>query len=152
MWLATKFGFFSVVQNTRLPRSNGYVIRARVKRDLVLLSKAMWPGPVVGLITTKDADYRYRLEISQDELRDLMIFLAAEVDYSNFKGMIEKSPTQKDKLHGYHEMWQQARYWQCDEGSPKLKNKKRNQTHKHLRNYTDEERAEIELEMRQTYP
>jgi hypothetical protein len=131
MWLATKFGFFSVVQNTNPTRRKDEVVavRARVKRDLQLLGKAMWkfPAPIV---TLKNSDYRYRIEIAANELQNLMTLLAAEVDYDNFKGMIGKSPTQKDKLPGYHEMWQQARYWQMDEAVPKTKNKKRNKVHK----------------------
>jgi hypothetical protein len=122
MWLATKFGFFSVVQNSRSRKRGNkwepFVVRARVKRDLEILRKQMWPEmrpSAIRIVDTPEADYRYRIEISESEVRDLMLLLAFNVDYPNFKSMIAKTPSQEHKLHGYHEMWHVARFWQTEE-------------------------------------
>jgi hypothetical protein len=114
MWLCTKLGFYSIVE--KLPGE--FHVRARSERDLKKL-KAAVAGQVGEKLTrwkihrTAPADYRFRIVVSRSSLDAIMVTLAAELDYSNFKGVIAKTEDQRDKLstytrfHGEMEDWQE---------------------------------------------
>ena len=99
MWLATKHGFYSIVQKA----PGEFHVRARVRQDLenllTLVGKDMviqeWPA----------ADYRYRTIVAQRDLTEIMAALALSLDYPNFKGQIARSPDQRVKLDAFHEIW-----------------------------------------------
>jgi hypothetical protein len=105
MWLATKLGFFSIVQKD--PPDDGdaavYHVRARVKGDLENLLNVtglqreilMWPS----------ADYRFRIIASQLEVFEIMSALTETIDYPNFKNAIAAAKDQRPKLHAYHQVW-----------------------------------------------
>lgn len=99
MWLCTKHGFFSIVE--KLPGE--FHIRARVKRDLENLKALAQIKRMV--ITTPDADYRYRLVVNKIEVLAALTCLGNEIDYSNFKSKIGQTEDQRDKLGAYHEVW-----------------------------------------------
>ncbi|MBX0332951.1 hypothetical protein K3G39_06850 [Pontibacter sp. HSC-14F20] len=98
MWIASKYGFFSIVK-----KEDGHHVRARVKRDLeTLIAETgieeplqQWPA----------ADYRYRVVVSAQAIPALFEKLGESIDYSNFKSKIAATPTQRDKEHAYYEIW-----------------------------------------------
>ena len=104
MWLATKFGFYSIVQKqTSNDGPLKFHVRARIHTDLENLLTAS--GLSHEIQEWPDADYRYRVIIDQKELAQLMAVLAGTLDYGNFKSMIAATPGQRGKLHAYHEIW-----------------------------------------------
>jgi len=99
MWLCTKHGFFSIVE--KLPGE--FHIRARVKRDIENLKALAEIKRAV--ISTPDADYRYRLVVNKVEVLTALTCIGNEIDYSNFKSKIGKTEDQRNKLDAYHEVW-----------------------------------------------
>jgi hypothetical protein len=99
MWLATKFGFYSVVQKA----AGIFHVWARIESDLENLRRAceidadveIWPGH----------DYGYRLIVAQEAIRRMMQVLAENIDYDNFKSEIARLPGQQEKLDAYHTIW-----------------------------------------------
>ncbi len=101
-WVASKYGFFSIVL-----KDGHHHIRSRVEADLQELiaihpwasefSNEEWPS----------ADYRYRLRIPQGDpaFGEFMEILFSSVDYSNFKSHIAANPAQRHKLDAYHRIW-----------------------------------------------
>ncbi len=100
MWIASKFGWFSIVQK----EPGEFHVRARVKQDLQNLLDAM-PLANAVIETWPGADYRYRIIIGGDDLRVVMNCLALQLDYSNFKSKIAQTPDQREKLPEYHTIW-----------------------------------------------
>ncbi len=105
MWIASKFGFFSIVQK-QAPAEGApavYHVRARLRADIENLLNAArlrkhieeWP----------QADYRYRFIGSEADVALVMACLAATLDYDNFKSKIGRTPDRKSKLDAYHEIW-----------------------------------------------
>lgn len=105
MWIASKFGFFSIVQK-QAPAERSpavYHVRARLRADLENLLHAArlrkeieaWP----------QADYRYRFIGSEADVAQVMACLASTLDYDNFKSKIGRTPDQKSKLDAYHDIW-----------------------------------------------
>jgi hypothetical protein len=105
MWIASKYGWFSLVK-----KDGGYHVRARVEEDLRLLQIAVG-GDFAKLKRhlTPEADYCSRVfvpeEGSKEVIASIMATLGDSVDYANFKSMIASSPEQRDKLHYYHGVW-----------------------------------------------
>lgn len=99
MWLATKHGFYSIVQKA----PTKFHIRARVRQDLKNLRELTgndweiqeWPL----------ADYRYRVIVDYPEFAGVMAALALSLDYPNFKSQIAVTPDQRDKLNAFHQIW-----------------------------------------------
>lgn len=99
MWLATKHGFYSIVQKGE----DEFHVRGRVRRDLENLLELVqadltileWPG----------ADYRFRIIAGRSTFIKIMAALALDLDYPNFKAEIAASPDQHDKLEAFHQVW-----------------------------------------------
>lgn len=103
MWIASKSGFYSIVQtrdNQRL-----LMVRARAEKDLIKLKNNVVALKNHEIHFTIDADYRFRMIVTRDELHELMQFLTEEIDYPNFKDKIQVTPDQKDKLTSYSKIW-----------------------------------------------
>ena len=98
MWLMTQQGFYSIVE--RKPAE--FHIRSRERQDLQNLIERV---PLQGLevIETPEADYAARIVTDRETISRVMAFLAADLDYANFKGRIDTTPDQKHKP--YHEVW-----------------------------------------------
>lgn len=106
MWLCTQLGFYSIVQKT--PQETH--IRARAEHDLMNLRRACradWE-----IHTSERADYRFRVIIPPAALPSVMEALSASIDYSNFKGIIEHTPDQRDKLAVYYSFHHGMERWQ----------------------------------------
>ena len=102
MWLATKQGFYSIVKDNK---SSDYIVRARSRVDLQNLKKLVESISDRGIITTRESDYMFRIFVNQQELFEITLSLSIEIDYHNFKDKVKDTPTQKDKVGYYSEIW-----------------------------------------------
>lgn len=101
MWIASKLGFYSIVQKT----PGEWHVRARIRADLVRLSFAVAPS-AVEIEEWPAADYRWRFIVRDaSELVTIFEALAETVDYSNFKSEVGTRPDQRPKLAAYHTLW-----------------------------------------------
>lgn len=102
MWLATKFGFYSIVKSSE---NNSFMVRSRERKDLDNLKRNVLNFKNRKIHFSEITDYKYRIFINKEELAELMLFISENVDYSNFKDKIKSSLDQKDKLPYYSEIW-----------------------------------------------
>jgi len=100
MWIASKFGFYSIVRKGE----EQFHVRARVRGDLENLLGAT--GLEEEIHESDRSDYKYRLVVGHDAVRKITSALAETLDYSNFKNRIAESPSQESKLHAYHCIWE----------------------------------------------
>ena len=99
MWLFTRRGFYSIVASPDVPVC--VQIRARDKVHLENLAI-----PDAKILETPTADYPFRVIVPHGYAVQLVTLLAQEIDYSNFKDVI-------DSQHGAdnwfsaacHEVW-----------------------------------------------
>ncbi len=104
MWIASKFGFYSIVQTRE--NDDIFMVRTRAEKDLQNLKNSISALKEHEIKDTKQADYHFRLLVNREELSQLMQFFATEIDYPNFKGKVYKVANQKDKLPFYHGIWE----------------------------------------------
>ena len=94
----TKHGFYSIVEK----KQGEFHVRGREKRDLENLLNGV-PLPDSELFETPEADYRFRIVVDRDAVQLILQFLGQTLEYSNFKGKIDRTPDQGRKP--YHEVW-----------------------------------------------
>jgi hypothetical protein len=99
MWLATKFGFYSIVEKA----PTKFHIRARVRQDLENLRNLI--GGDWEILDWPLADYRYRVIVDRKGFVEVMGALALSLDYPNFKSQIAATPDQRAKLSAFHKVW-----------------------------------------------
>src|ERR1035437_4329963 len=99
MWIFTKYGFYSIVQDEK--DKNIYKVRARKKADLQELRNNVAEISESPIHKDLNADYWFRIFINQQQLKAILIHLANSLDYSNFKDSIFRNESQKDKLDSY---------------------------------------------------
>ena len=112
MWLFTKQGFYSIVSKG----DDQWHVRARARKDLENLNRLA--GTDHAIHRSNDADYRWRLVMPGAEARALIGKLAEDIDYSNFKGVVARTPGQEDKLGILHEIWSLMYRYQSGEETP----------------------------------
>lgn len=101
MWVFSKLGFFSVVQD----RNDKYtvIVRARVAADLDNLRNEYLDdlGPTIEGAGT---DYRYRAYVSKDLFANALQNIAIDIDYGNFKDEVQRvqGPV---RCNAYHKVW-----------------------------------------------
>ena len=100
MWIASKFGFYSIVCKD----TDEFHVRARLRVDLENLLAAINVDEEIK--QSEYADYRYRLVVSREVVKKITTTLAATLDYPNFKNRIAESPSQESKLDAYHQIWE----------------------------------------------
>lgn len=97
MWIASKNGFFSIVQNR--DNHEEVLVGSRVKKDLEEIFSEN------RIVHTPNGDYHWRVYATKKEVGELLLRQISELDYPNFKGAIAKTPSQADKLGAYHQIW-----------------------------------------------
>lgn len=107
MWIASKFGWFSIVKKT-----DGWHVRARIRQDLENLIRAADICKRWTIIETPKADYRYRIIVTEEGLNKIFLFLKKSIDYPNFKSEIASNLTQWTKCHAYHRIWSEMACFQ----------------------------------------
>ncbi len=103
MWIFTQFGFFSVTQTP--DRSDLIQIRARSRKHLENLKTNFAILERSPIITTPDADYRFRVVCKRWRWEKLSDELAKTVTYPNFKGKVQAAGWCREMLHQLHEIW-----------------------------------------------
>ena len=122
MRLATKFGWFSVVDRQREDRM---LVRARCRADIFNLFDAHQDLPTIEQPSSDQSrDYRWRMLITKSDRVQLAAWLAAAVDYSNFKNAVRDQPDRLNKGRAYLSVWHTVREVQLAE-EPKPPKEKR---------------------------
>lgn len=115
MWIFTKTGFYSIVNHNSM--LDCYLVRARVKEDLVDLINDIYRDPAHGsnaeanrdyaISTIEDdetADYRWRVALYREDVIDCLAQQMEDIDYTtNVKGTIDKG--QKDRHSALMGVW-----------------------------------------------
>ena len=110
MWIFTKDGFFSAIQDNYC-NSSEVIVRARVKRDLLrLLTKIGRPHDEI--ITLDHADYRCCIKLTKHEWADYLSFEAMAIDYSNVKDAI--SDGLYERSEAYYACWKSLYWFQAE--------------------------------------
>jgi len=100
MWIASQYGFYSVVF-----KEGVFHLRARVRGDLENLLRILPAAVDFDIETWPSADYRYRLRLDANQFGQVWEVLGNSIDYPNFKSRIAQSANQKDRLSTYHQIW-----------------------------------------------
>lgn len=86
MWILSRTGFFSVVQNMEL-NDGSLLVRARVADDLARLRAVC---PALGMtIETPHNDYQFRASVDPEAFGRWIASEAEKINYGNFKSMID---------------------------------------------------------------
>ena len=99
MWIFTKKGFFSIVQDK--DDENYLIVRARVKGDLEALmgnNAALLNGYPI----EEDAgsDYRYRVRMERDVAEYFLLFAMKDIDYTNYKAAVYSVDPRRSEYYG----------------------------------------------------
>ena len=105
MWLFTKQGFFSAVQNFN--DSNLIHVRARFKGDLERLCATYGVEPQV--VNLPDTDYPFRMDFERGKWAEIVKSEAESIDYSNFKSAVHDG-TRRDEA--YMDVWSALQEYQ----------------------------------------
>lgn len=117
MWLATKFGFYSIVQTKN--REDLFMVRARAEKDLLNLKEKILFLHNRKIKRTEDSDYMFRMFLDKPEVDILMIFMSNNIDYSNFKDEVHNIKNQRDKVPFYMRIWSVMMDYQTEKhGAP----------------------------------
>lgn len=100
MWIFTKYGFYSAVQDEK--DSNVIKIRARARDDLVRLIEACELKSHI--VETTDTDYAYRIFVGRSDLMRIMLDMVEGLDYTNFKNEVYARQGMP-RYNTYHEVW-----------------------------------------------
>jgi hypothetical protein len=107
MWIASTYGFFSIVHKP----GEGHHVRARCRADATRLAAAVCLPPKQ-ITTQPGTDYPWRFICDGDTLLDVMEVLGRSVVYPNFKQAIADTPEQADKGAAYHSIHYTMAQWQ----------------------------------------
>jgi hypothetical protein len=99
MWLMTKYVFYSIVQ--KMP--DEYHVRARERKDLENLIAIVLIHDC-NIRESSHTDYAVRIILKKAEIFKILVVLGNNIDYDNFKDMIDRTPNQARKP--YHTVWQ----------------------------------------------
>ena len=98
MWIASKYGFFSIVK-----KKEGFHVRGRSLKDLKNLKKAA--SIDYEILERVGTDYAYRIIVDKKGLKKVMSAMEESIDYKNFKNKIHGIKDQKSKVHAYSNLW-----------------------------------------------
>lgn len=99
MWIFTKQGFFSIVQDKN--DENYLIVRARVKGDIETLMNNN-AALLNGYPIEEDAgsDYRYRVRMERDVAEDFLLSAVQEIDYTNYKAAVHTVDDRRSIYYG----------------------------------------------------
>jgi hypothetical protein len=101
VWLITTQGFYSVVAHRSDPEL--LLARARTREDIEALATQI---PGITPFEDRDADYRWRAEVTRAQWRDALVELAGAIDYDNFKGAVGRQQGMEREAV-YHRVWRE---------------------------------------------
>ena len=105
MWVFTKHGFFSAVQNYN--NSEQIHVRARFRGDLERLCKSY--GIKEAVVKKPGTDYPYRMDFERTDCVRIMACEAEAIDYDSFKDAVHDG-TVRDSA--YLKVWSTLRHAQ----------------------------------------
>jgi hypothetical protein len=108
MWMFSKDGFFSVVQNEYCSPGE-LAVRARCRKDLEAFCRAT-KTPAKKIIRTPKADYRFRVHVKRELWAAYAAAAAGAIDYPNFKN--ETCSGDLGRSLAYHGCWASMNNWQ----------------------------------------
>ena len=113
MWLATRYGFYSIVcahdgtmpvTAYKQPHQTLMMIRARKHGHLVVL-RAQYPE-LGKIVKNTGTDYPYRIIAERDDVMAVVRGLVDEINYTNFKGVVQQELSKDtDYLSFLHRVW-----------------------------------------------
>jgi inorganic pyrophosphatase len=103
MWIFMNDAFFSVVKDRN--NEDGVVVRARVEGDLENVF-----GSDKKVIVTDDSDYRFRLFLDQEYVKNVIANRIENINYPNFKNSINKTDYERKRY--YTDVWGVMYDWQ----------------------------------------
>lgn len=92
MWLFTKIGFYSVVEN--MHNSREMLIRSRFREDLEAL--LTFAGLDMEIDDRSGTDYGFRVFLPREKWEEIAMRLVREIDYCNFKDAAHTGDPIKD--------------------------------------------------------
>jgi hypothetical protein len=101
MWLFTKIGFFSAVEDYN--DKNGLMVRARFMEDIEKLQATLKEkGYQTNIYKTPNNDYLYRLFVPKHIFANILFYITMDIDYGNFKNEVHGDPIRDE---AYMECW-----------------------------------------------
>lgn len=114
MWIFTRDGYYSAVQHNADPSL--IQVRARAYEDLERLQKAV-PFEGDAILTTLDADYRYRANVLRDDFAHYVLESVLDIDYvTSVKDVISRGEPRRKKA--MMEIWTAMYDFQADAPDP----------------------------------
>lgn len=106
MWVISKYGFASAVKH--LDKPGWVLVRARDRSDLEEFCGVAGDCDVPGfseeaIEENRNADYRFRMTVRDEDWAQLVKALAVGIDYSNFKNEVAK--VDQDRAAIYSSVW-----------------------------------------------
>jgi len=98
MWLFTKTGFVSVVQDAK--DKDKMVVRARDKQSLEPLMDEYG----VKLVNLKNRDYPHRVFLTRKQFVDWLVQSGEDLDYNNYKTKVTQTRG-SEFAHPLHDVW-----------------------------------------------
>lgn len=100
MWIFTKKGFFSIVQDK--DDADYLIVRSRVKGDLENLLQHLAPDDEPPSAISEDAgsDYRYRVRALKWTIASLIHDEVNDIDYINFKAAVTVEDPRRSEYYG----------------------------------------------------
>lgn len=112
MWIYTTFGQLSIVEHWDKPRT--MIIRSREQRTIERAHQLTTPATRGDVTATPDADYQYRYECSIEAFQGLLIRLAEDVAYPNFKNACAAGHGSNEVYNAHlHKVWEDW-HWRND--------------------------------------
>jgi hypothetical protein len=110
MWIFTRYGFFSIAAAKTRKGTNSsrtVMVRARQRRHLKNLVRRFPTLDVYALTHSSETDYRHRMVLPKSVWMKVVVGMAQEQTWSNFKGEAEAflGPAFDDYLRALHRVW-----------------------------------------------
>ena len=99
-------GFFSAVKDNQKP--GNILVRFRDPAHGEAFIALAWKGrrgQRPELRDTPQADYRWKVSVTEERFTSIVAALADSVDYPNFKGECGRRPLMGSVMHALHEVW-----------------------------------------------
>ena len=103
MWMYTKDGFFSAVQDRG--DDGRILVRSRIKEDIEKLASYLdeaRPDNKHEILVTPDGDYGFRMSVLRAEWKCYLHESVSDLDYFNFKSEVHGEP---DRDQAYMQVW-----------------------------------------------
>lgn len=114
MWVFTKYGFVSCTcahkrddkgRDMHVPDKDLIMVRARLRVHLEKLIEAGFLPEDSKIVETENNDYRFRVLVPKADFVEMLMMIAADVDYMNFKSEVMRVDGPSDYEKALHRVW-----------------------------------------------